>query len=114
MFVETMDVDVQNQEIFNVWKGRIWAVNGITNHFQVVRNDMKLCADIINAFDMRSGLLQSINCEHPAFDRVFKVVFSGLEETSAEENSRIHIQLLKVIILLIKLQKKLYFYVGAM
>jgi len=118
-----MDVDVQNPENINDWKGRIWSVNGITNHFQVAHNDMKLCANIINTFDNRSGLLQSIKGKHPAIEKAYKVIFSCPEETSVKEkellgenvplksevNNEIHIQLLKVIMLLIKLKKNIIF-----
>jgi len=114
MFVDVMDF--KNLDLFNVWKGRIWFVNGITNHYEVALNDMKLCANIINTFDNRSGLLQTIEGEHPAIEKTYKVVFSNPKEASSGEekclgksvpfecevNTEIHTQLLKVIILLIK------------
>jgi len=107
-------------------KARILPVNGITNHFQVARNDIKLCASIINHFDNRSGLWQSIDGEQPAMETTYGVVSRNpvlrniidfiTDEASAEEeellgkrvpfehevNNEKHVQLLKVIILLIQ------------
>jgi len=105
---------------------RIRSVNGVTNHRQVARNDMKLCASIINHFDNRSGLWQSIDGEQPAMETTYGVVSRNpvlrniidfiTDEASAEEeellgkrvpfehevNNEKHVQLLKVIILLIQ------------
>jgi len=99
-------------------------VNGITNHFQVARNDMKLCVSIINHFDNRSGLWQSIDDEQPAMELTYCVVSHNpvlhniidfvVDEASPEEEERIgecvpfepevntkkHRQLLKVIIII--------------
>lgn len=73
---------------------RIRSVNGITNHRQVARNDMKLCANIINNFDNRSGLWQSNN-EQSSKENSYGVVSRNpvlqnitdflIEEGSAEE-----------------------------
>lgn len=74
---------------------RIRSVNGITNHRQVARNDMKLCASIINNFDNRSGLWQSNDDEQPTSEKTYGVVSRNpilhnitdflIEEASAEE-----------------------------
>lgn len=74
---------------------RIRSVNGITNHRQVARNDMKLCANIINNFDNRSGLWQPVEGEQPATENTYGVVSRNpvlhnitdflIEEASAEE-----------------------------
>lgn len=74
---------------------RIRSVNGITCHRQVARNDMKLCANIINNFDNRSGLWQSADDEQPAKENTYGVVSRNpvlhnitdflIEEASAEE-----------------------------
>lgn len=74
---------------------RIRSVNGVTNHRQVARNDMKLCANIINNFDKRSGLWQPIEGEQPATENTYGVVSRNpvlqnitdflIEEASAEE-----------------------------
>ncbi|XP_027848833.2 serrate RNA effector molecule homolog isoform X2 [Aphis gossypii] len=74
---------------------RIRSVNGITNHRQVARNDMKLCASIINNFDNRSGLWQSNDDEQPTSEKTYGVVSHNpilhnitdflIEEASAEE-----------------------------
>lgn len=101
-------------------KARILPVNGITNHFQVARNDIKLCANIITHFDNRSGLWRSINGEEPTEETAYGVVSRNpvlhnivdfvIDEASAEEeellgesvpfepevNTEKHIQLLKV------------------
>jgi hypothetical protein len=103
---------------------RIRSVNGITNHRQVARNDMKLCASIINNFDNRSGLWQ-IDGEQPNSEKTYGVVSRNpilhnitdflIEEASAEEeellgenaacepedNTEKDLQLFKVIIDLI-------------
>jgi len=113
MFVEAMDF--QNLEMSNIWKGRVLSVNGITNHFQVARNDLKLCTFIINAFDNHSDLMESIEGEHPAFDKTYGVLSNPKKASSEEEIllgesvsfkskviTDINIQLLKVIILFIK------------
>lgn len=73
---------------------RIRSVNGITNHRQVARNDMKLCANIINNFDNRSGLWQ-VDGEQQATLNTYGVVSHNpvlhnitdflIEEASAEE-----------------------------
>lgn len=97
-------------------------MNGITNHRQVARNDMKLCASIINNFDNRSGLWQLTDGEQPASVKTYGVVSRNpvlhnitdflIEEASAEEeellgenatcepedNTEQDLQLLKVII----------------
>jgi len=99
-------------------------VNGVTNHRQVARNDMKLCASIINNFDNRSGLWQSIYGEQPAMESTYGVVSHNpilhniidfvVDEASPEEEERIgerisfepevnaekHRQLLKVKIII--------------
>lgn len=74
---------------------RIRSVNGVTNHKQVARNDMKLCANIINNFDKRSGLWQPNEGEQPATENTYGVVSRNpvlqnitdflIEEASAEE-----------------------------
>lgn len=74
---------------------RIRSVNGITNHRQVARNDMKLCANIINNFDNRSGLWQEVEGDQPAVENTYGVVSRNpvlhnitdflIEEASAEE-----------------------------
>lgn len=74
---------------------RIRSVNGITNHRQVARNDMKLCANIINNFDNRSGLWQATDEEKSATENTYGVVSRNpvlhnitdflIEEASAEE-----------------------------
>lgn len=74
---------------------RIRSVNGITNHRQVARNDMKLCANIINNFDNRSGLWQATDEEKTATENTYGVVSRNpvlhnitdflIEEASAEE-----------------------------
>lgn len=74
---------------------RIRSVNGLTNHRQVARNDMKLCANIINNFDKRSGLWQSTDEEKPITENTYGVVSRNpvlhnitdflIEEASAEE-----------------------------
>lgn len=74
---------------------RIRSVNGITNHRQVARNDMKLCANIINNFDNRSGLWQAVDGEQPVTGNTYGVVSRNpvlhnitdflIEEASAEE-----------------------------
>lgn len=73
---------------------RIRSVNGITNHRQVARNDMKLCVNIINNFDNRSGLWQ-VDGEQQATFNTYGVVSHNpvlhnitdflIEEASAEE-----------------------------
>ncbi|XP_025411521.1 serrate RNA effector molecule homolog isoform X2 [Sipha flava] len=73
---------------------RIRSVNGITNHRQVARNDMKICANIINNFDKRSGLWQSEG-EETASENTYGLVSRNpvlhnitdflIEEASAEE-----------------------------
>lgn len=104
---------------------RIRSVNGVTNHRQVARNDMKLCASIINNFDNRSGLWQLTDGEQPASEKTYGVVSRNpvlhnitdflIEEASAEEeellgenatcepedNTEKDLQLFKVIIDLI-------------
>jgi len=101
---------------------RIRSVNGVTNHRQVARNDMKLCASIINNFDNRSGLWQLTDGEQPASEKTYGVVSRNpvlhnitdflIEEASAEEeellgenatcepedNTEKDLQLFKVII----------------
>ncbi|VVC25274.1 Arsenite-resistance protein 2,Protein of unknown function DUF3546 [Cinara cedri] len=74
---------------------RIRSVNGITNHRQVARNDMKICANIINNFDNRSGLWQLNEGEQSAVENTYGVVSRNpvlqnitdflIEEASAEE-----------------------------
>lgn len=73
---------------------RIRSVNGITNQRQVARNDMKLCANIINNFDNRSGLWQS-DGEQTSKENTYGLVSRNpvlqnitdflIEEASAEE-----------------------------
>lgn len=73
---------------------RIRSVNGITNHRQVARNDMKLCASIINNFDNRSGLWK-LDGEQTATENTYGLVSRNpvlhnitdflIEEASAEE-----------------------------
>ncbi|XP_050541392.1 serrate RNA effector molecule homolog isoform X2 [Daktulosphaira vitifoliae] len=73
---------------------RIRSVNGITSHRQVARNDMKLCANIINNFDKRADIWQTNNEETPA-ECTYGVVSHNpvlqnitdflIEEASAEE-----------------------------
>lgn len=74
---------------------RIRSVDGITYHRQVARNDMKLCANIINNFDNRSGLWQSVDGEQLTTENTYGVVSHNpvlhnitdflIEEASAEE-----------------------------
>lgn len=74
---------------------RIRSVNGITSHKQVARNDMKICANIINNFDKRSGLWLSDSDEQPATENTYGFVSHNpvlqnitdflIEEASAEE-----------------------------
>lgn len=74
---------------------RIRSVNGITSHRQVARNDMKICANIINYFDNRSGLWQLNEGEQPVVENTYGVVSRNpvlqnitdflIEEGSAEE-----------------------------
>ncbi|XP_050422742.1 serrate RNA effector molecule homolog isoform X2 [Adelges cooleyi] len=72
---------------------RIRSVNGITSHRQVARNDMKLCANIINNFDNRSGLWQKeddkptentygVVSRNPVLQNITDFL---IEEASAEE-----------------------------
>lgn len=102
-------------------KDRIRSVNGITNHFQVVRNDMKLCVSIIKHLDNRSGLWKSIDGKEPTMENTYGTVSNNpvlhnildfvIDKASAEEkellgecvtfvsevNTEKHIQMLKVI-----------------
>jgi len=110
-------------------RARIISVDGITNHYQVARNDLKLCATIISRFDSRSGLWQSIYGVQPDIENAYGVASRNpvlldildfvIDEASAEEeellgesvpfepevNSENYEQLLKVIILSIKFKK---------
>lgn len=103
---------------------RIRSVNGITSHRQVARSDMKLCANIINNFDNRSGLWQSTEDEQLTKENTYGVVSRNpvlhnitdflIEEASAEEeellgenatcepedNTEKDLQLFKVLVVL--------------
>jgi len=65
-----------NVEVFDVSSGpkqRLRVVNGITNNFEVARNDLKLCVRIINRFDSRAGLWQSTDGEQLALEKTYGV-----------------------------------------
>jgi len=116
-----MDIDFEIPEISYVLRDRIRCVNEVSNQFLAARNDMKLCTNIINNFDSRSGLCQSIEGKHPAMDKTYSVAFRNTvqlnftdflnEQASAEKEEvlvesvpfqpEVNLQLLKVIILLI-------------
>uniref|UniRef100_A0A3Q2SRG2 Serrate RNA effector molecule homolog (Arabidopsis) n=1 Tax=Fundulus heteroclitus TaxID=8078 RepID=A0A3Q2SRG2_FUNHE len=65
---------------------RVRNVNGITQHKQVLRNDIKLAAKLIHALDEKGELWNRKNQELPAQNPILKNITDYLiEEVSAEE-----------------------------